>query len=239
LFCGWQLPCQRDWIANWLTAAVYIDNNSDGAIDSSDTLVTSTGESGSFALPSTLGGKLSASASFKILVRIFAASGATLGEQASVSVVVTDISTTNTACTLSSQSPSDVTSVVTGQVRVLKKHLLDTACDGTSVTFVGTPISVKPGECVIYDVTATNEGTTVIDNLVVSDAVPNYTTYTGTPVGDPGSQPPVATQCTATGLASGSVSFLKDGLTLTCGGTNKVNPGGTVTMRYSVRLNTK
>lgn len=76
-------------------------------------------------------------------------------------------------------SAEDQTSVILGQVRLDKAAAIDSDCDGTpnlNMEFLANQTAeVKPGECVVWELTATNEGTATVKNVVISDAAPEFT----------------------------------------------------------------
>lgn len=103
-----------------------------------------------------------------------------------------------------------------------------------AITTLPVILAAKPGECITYVVTATNEGTATLTNLTIYDAIPAYTSLNAT-------QPTATAQCVWTGItgpltpvmayaaASGSVS---------CGSaTNTVSPGATATLTFQVKVN--
>jgi uncharacterized repeat protein (TIGR01451 family) len=72
---------------------------------------------------------------------------------------------------------SNTTSVVSGNLTLLKEQALDAGCDGTADgPYATTAISAEPNQCVRYRITATNAGTLDITQLVVNDATPANTT---------------------------------------------------------------
>ena len=84
-------------------------------------------------------------------------------------------------------SSTDQTTVMLGQVRLDKTAAIDTDCngvpDGAGSTFSATQTTqVEPGQCVVWNLTATNEGTATVKNVVISDAAPAFTdVLTGVP----------------------------------------------------------
>lgn len=94
-----------------------------------------------------------------------------------------DTSTISVADNSGSPTPSptvtaqDQTSVILGQVRLDKQAAIDEGCNGSlETTFSANQSSqVKPGDCVVWRLTATNEGNANVKNVVVSDAAPDYT----------------------------------------------------------------
>ena len=78
----------------------------------------------------------------------------------------------------------DQTTVIAGELRLLKEQALDANCDGVADTgFVQSNITTGaiPGSCVIYRITATNAGTSNVTSVVVSDATPSFTVYNNVP----------------------------------------------------------
>ena len=82
-----------------------------------------------------------------------------------------------------SDSATDTTEVVVGQVRLDKQAAIDTACDCAGGTWpVGgfEPVQsnqVEPGQCVVWQLTATNEGATTAENVVITDETTEFTTF--------------------------------------------------------------
>ena len=67
---------------------------------------------------------------------------------------------------------------MTAQIRLLKEQGLDAKCDGVvDLAFSATQIQVKPGECVIYRVQASNQGVDAVTNVIMNDSVPAFSTY--------------------------------------------------------------
>lgn len=202
--------------AGW-TTAVYLDNNN-SVLDTGDTLVT-----GPIAGPLPVGGTQS------ILVKVFAPGGAAAGETSTATVTVTFPSGA-TSC--GTPSAKDLTSAVTGQMRLTKTQALDAACNGTVGTQAASPITAaKPGNCIVYQVTATNQGTSTVTNLSINDALPQYTSLNAT-------QPSVT--CTSTGIAPAltNSNYGTASGAVSCGSANNaVSPGGTATLTFEVKIN--
>ena len=207
-----------DAAAGWV-ATVYIDTNKNGVIDSGDTLVTGT-------VPA-----LAAGASTSLLIKVFAPPGITPGTVSTATITATD---TVGACAV--QTTTDVSTVITGQVRLMKTQVADPACGGNLGSLgalTTTTFSVRAGTCVIYQVTGTNQGVAPVANVSLSDAIPAYTTYEGA------TQP--STNCVSTGLSGTAIAFATTGTpvnTVSCGSTsNSLAPGGTVTTTFAVKVN--
>jgi uncharacterized repeat protein (TIGR01451 family) len=212
-----------DASAGWATA-LYVDNNGDGQIDGGDTLVSAS------TLPELTASGTTGS-TLKLLLKVFAPGGAAAGTTDTATVTATFPA----ANPCGTPSANDLTTVITGQMRLVKtqaKVACDTAPPATTVT-AATPLTAKPGECLVYRVVATNEGASPVTNLSINDAVPAYTSLTGA------FQP--ATQCTSSGVtpAFTNANFGTPSSSLVnCGtATNTVNPGGTATMTFTVKIN--
>ncbi|PWQ98795.1 beta strand repeat-containing protein [Leucothrix arctica] len=96
----------------------------------------------------------------------------------------TDLSTITAVTTTPLSDPltvtaEDNTTVVDGQVRLDKSAAIDANCDGDADdanSFAATQSAeVEPGQCVVWELTATNESSTTVKNVVISDAAPEYT----------------------------------------------------------------
>lgn len=114
-------------------------------------------------------------ASADIFVKVFAPSAAALG-QSNISVLGAASVTGNT-----NSSITDVTTVSESQVSIRKEQAVDVGCDGQpdpGTNFTPAQINVAPGNnCVMYRLTATNNGTQTSYNVVIRDYTPPYTLY--------------------------------------------------------------
>lgn len=114
--------------------------------------------------------------SVKLIVKVEAPQGAAAGTQDTATLTV---SPTATAAG-TQQSPLtniDLTTVNDGQIRLVKEQALDAACNGSAVgRFTQNNLSAKPGTCVVYRITATNEGNVPVTTVKINDNVPTYTT---------------------------------------------------------------
>lgn len=200
------------------TTAIYLDVNGDGQINAGDTLVTG-----------PIAGPLAAGATQKLLVRVFAPGGASAGATDTATVTATF---TDPAPNCGAPSATDVSTVITGQLRVVKTQAPDVACDGTAdAAFAATPLSLKPGQCIVYQIVATNEGSAPVTNIAINDAAPAYTTMSPT-------QPPVATRCVSTGVSGTALAYAQTATAVSCGSAaNTVAPSGTATLTFAVRIN--
>lgn len=185
------------------TAVTYLDVNGDGQLDAGDTVAT--GVSGALGIGS----------SQKLLVKVFAPGGAALGATDVLTITATD-------ATCGSGSATDTSTVFSGQLRLQKSQALDAACDGTPDTaFTTAVISAKPGQCLIYQVIATNQGATAVTNVSISDATPTYTTMS------------TAASCTA---GTGSSPAMGATGTAACNGIASIASNGTATLTFGVQI---
>jgi trimeric autotransporter adhesin len=210
-------------IAGW-TAAIYKDVNNNSVVDTGDTLITD----GKLQT-----GGLAVGQSVKFIVRVYAPGGANSGDVSNATVTVTDVDSTGNTTQIApngcgTQSNVDTSTVVTGSLSVLKKQGKSTgACSSTFPSLSATTQQAAPGDCLYYEVVATNNGASPVSNVSINDAAPTYTTLAATP----------APTCQASGLATGSVAAATSGSTVSCGSAaNTLSPSGTLTLRFAVQL---
>ena len=199
------------------TTMVYLDVNNDGQIDAGDTPVA-----GPLA-------SLPVGASQKLLVRVFAPGGVSAGANNTTTVTATF---TDPAPNCGTPSATDISTVITGQIRVVKTQAADLTCDGVADApgFAATPLQLKPGQCIVYKVVATNEGTVPVTNIAINDALPAYTALSA-------KQPAAAEQCTSTNVGGTALVFAQTATAVSCGSTaNTVAPGGTATLSFAVLI---
>ena len=159
------------------TTTLYVDLNNDGLADNNE-LVTGNDLGALIATynpdnDSTSG--LEAGQSIKLLIKVEAPANATAGVQNSNVLTVSPTTVSGTAT--APVSNTDLTTVNDGQIRLVKEQALDADCDGTADTsFTQNNLSAKPGTCVVYRITATNEGNVPVTTVKINDTVPTYTT---------------------------------------------------------------
>lgn len=212
-----------DVTAGW-TTALYIDNNGDGVIDGGDTLLTG-----------PIAGPLAVSGTQKLLVKVFAPGGAVAGTTDTATVTATFPAGAGSCGT---PTATDISTVISGQIRVVKTQAADVNCDGaeaaTASNFSAASLTIKPGQCVIYRIVASNEGVAPITNLSITDAAPAYTSLAGA------TQPAAATQCSSTGMTGTAVAYAgtPPATTVSCGSAvNSMAPGGSATLIFAVKVN--
>ena len=158
-----------------VTTTVYVDLDSDGIADANELVIGND-------LHSVLPGGINPGQTYTILVKVEAPAGAQDGAQDSAVITITPTGAVNGEAAPAPISVTDLTTVTDSPVRLVKEQSLDADCNGTSDsgTFTQGTISAKPGQCIRYRITATNEGSLPATNLVINDAVPAYTTLNGT-----------------------------------------------------------
>lgn len=167
-----------DW-----AASLYIDNNNDGLIDANDTLVTGT------ALTFLNNAGIAKGATVNLLVKVQAPTNATVGTQNPVVLTFSPVQYNGQNHPVLTNT--DLTTVTAGQVRLVKDQALVDCTTGTTASYTQANVNAKPGECVKYRITATNEGNATVTDVVISDNTPSYTTLKAIP-----SVSPLATSAT-------------------------------------------
>jgi len=218
--------CGNDYnftIAESLTAqgwtfVLYSDVNGDGMIDAGDTVLDQT-------LDPDLSVSLAPGVQYKILVKVFAPAGAAAGSTDVVSIYAT--AQCNGTTSTDSNTATDTTTVVTGQVRLDKTQTIDEDCDGTTtpdLAFSAAQLTAKPGQCIRYEVLATNEGLGDVTSLTIADSLPAYTSQS----------PVVATNPSCT-TSAGTVDGSFSTPTFSCAGIT-LAPAASATMTFSVKV---
>lgn len=78
----------------------------------------------------------------------------------------------------SSTQAIDVTTTNSSDVSIRKQQALDTNCDGIEETsFTYALFTAEPGQCVVYQLIATNTGAEQVRNVRIQDATPSYTVF--------------------------------------------------------------
>jgi trimeric autotransporter adhesin len=203
------------------TSVIYYDANGNGQIDATDPVVGNLADIDAL-VPGT---GLAPGSSYPLLVRVFVPSGANPGVSNTTTITV---GTLAGEVNVSNNVATDVTTVVTGDVRLQKTQALDLTCDGTPDTAFSTaPLAnAIPGACLVYRVVATNDGTSAVTSLVISDATPPLTTYNN-----------CGGLCAATS-SGGTVTAPANGSSGTVVNTvGTLAPNAAATLTFTVRIN--
>jgi trimeric autotransporter adhesin len=152
------------------SSIVYVDVNNNGVLDSADT-VTSTIAS------------LNQGATVNLLVKVSAVSGAPVGTLDVTTLSATASGAINGVAAPAVLAVTDGSTVIAGNLSLVKEQALDATCSGTGPFVYSTAnitTGAAPGACIRYRITVTNLGTADAVNVVVSDATPSNTTYSAT-----------------------------------------------------------
>lgn len=203
------------------TAALYWDKNRDGILDAADPLVTKladvNGGSGSGLAPTE---------AITLFVKIYATSGAPPGASDSTTLTATTSGVIDAVDAPSAVTVDDSTTVIAGQIRLVKEQAVDATCDGTPDTaYAATSPAdgVAPGSCVRYRITATNAGVADVTDVTISDTTPAYTTYSA-------KTPAAVSQGSVTTPADGAAGPVEAII-------GTVKAGQTVSLSFGVRIN--
>ena len=198
-------------------SVIYVDSNNNGAFDSGVDQVISD--------LSSIGG-LAPGATVRLFARVFAPAGAPLGQVDLTTVTATTTNVGYLTAVPVVVNATDQTTVLNGQIQIVKRQALDADCDGTPETAYTTAditTGAIPGACLRYEIVVTNVGTAAVTNLVVSDATPANTTYSSSVAAS-------TTQGTVTPPGSGNPGTI----TATIG---TLAPGQTATIVFGIRIN--
>lgn len=164
---------QTNSLPGW-TSVMYEDTNLNGVLDAADVAITNT-----TSFP------MSAFTTVTVFTKVFAPNIAAVGQLDTTTMTITYTNTTGALGGPLTLSATDTTTVIAGNVGLLKEQALDPTCTNTLVggyTVLDIVNSqAVPGACVRYRITVTNKGTVNVANVVVNDATPANTVYnTGT-----------------------------------------------------------
>jgi uncharacterized repeat protein (TIGR01451 family) len=198
------------------SSTLHVDTNNNGVLDAGDAAISDL---------ASIGG-LAPGASVRVFASVFAPAGAPLGQ-----VDVTTVSATTANVGYGSAVPAatnatDNTTVINGQLTVVKMQALDGNCDGVedaAYTLLNLTAGAIPGACLRYQVTVTNIGTAAVTNVVVNDDTPPNTTYSS-----------VVPASTTVGTVSAPANGAAGTISATVG---TLGPGQSVVVTFGIRIN--
>ncbi|MEY2862776.1 MAG: hypothetical protein RLY58_483 [Pseudomonadota bacterium] len=160
--------------ANGLVGTLYYDANNNGTLDAADPQMSDIAALGN--TPSAGGAiGLSAGESIRLLVKVEANTALSEGLSGTFVLTITAPTLLNGQA-LASLSNTDLTTIGSNQLRLKKEQALDADCvGGPEGGYVLNPIQIKPNQCVFYHITAVNEGSEPVNNVVIADTVPAFT----------------------------------------------------------------
>ncbi|NML46932.1 DUF11 domain-containing protein [Ramlibacter sp. G-1-2-2] len=163
-------PVQANNTSGW-SSTLYFDSNGNGTLDATDTLVTGNLNA---VLPA---GGLAIGQSVTLFEKVIAPSGATPGSINATTITINTTNGTYTSTVPAATVATDSTTVIAGNLTLVKEQQLDATCAGTTTgTWTQGNLSAAPGTCVMYRITVTNVGAADATGVVISDATPTYTT---------------------------------------------------------------
>lgn len=189
--------------ATGFTTVLYYDTNSNGIIDvGTDIVVADSSTSGPLPVPLTAGGNL------PLLARVSSPASAAIGTVNVTTLTATTTGDINATGPPPAATATDLTIIISGDVSLQKTQALDANCDDIADTaFSGTSLTANPGHCICYEVTGTNTGSNPVNNIVIHDTTPAYTTLSAVPtvtVGTIGTTPALG----GTGAIAANVATL-------------------------------
>jgi uncharacterized repeat protein (TIGR01451 family) len=197
-------------------SALYWDTNGTGVFDAGDQILSTLTSMGGLAPGATL----------RVFVQVFAPAGAPLGTVNTTTITATTANVGYTDLVPPPAIAQDATTVINGQVTIVKMQALDAACDGTedgAFTTLNLTTGAVPNACIRYEITVTNTGSTPVSAMVINDATPANT---------------VSSNAASAFTSQGTISVPPDGssgaVTATIGA---LAPGASATIRFSVRIN--
>ena len=201
------------------SSIVYLDVNNNGLIDAGDTIINTAADLGT----------LLAGQSKALLVKVTAISGAAIGATNTDTLTATTAGIVNTIAAPAVVSVTDTTTVIAGNLSLLKEQALATCATGAPIgAFAVANITTGaiPGACIVYRITATNNGTANVVGLVISDATPSQTTFQSSAASIPASYVVTAPAVGATGTVSA-----------TAGAAATLIPSASVVMQFVIKIN--
>ncbi len=144
--------------------------NDDGSI--TDATLTDTDGDGVVEFPLTPGQYV------KLTNKVFAPADAPQGAVNSTTLTALDPGVAQTARNVA----TDTSTVILGQVRLEKTVAYQQDCTTPPLATDFAAIQsnkVEPGECAVWQIIATNEGTAKVKNVIINDNIPEYTSSVG------------------------------------------------------------
>jgi trimeric autotransporter adhesin len=170
---------------------------------------------------------LASGQSKQLLVRVSAVSGAGVGLVNTTTLAASTAGTINLIAPPAVVTVTDGTTVIAGNLVLIKEQALDPLCNGVIVGSY-SPATINtgaiPGACIRYRITVTNNGVANVASVVVSDAMPAHTTYNNTVAVS-------TTQGTVTTVPAANAS----GTVVVSVGT--LTPSQSVVISFGVRIN--
>lgn len=162
--------------AGW-TSVIRYDADNSGTISGADIVVSNL----TFVSGGAAG--LAPAESVRLLVQVFAPPGAALGTVDTATLSATTVNGTYASPAPPVTSVTDITTVIAGDVTLVKEQALDANLDGVADGPFSTAqitTGALPGVAIRYRITVRNVGTAQATGVRVFDTTPAFTTYTTT-----------------------------------------------------------
>ncbi|MEQ1831695.1 MAG: hypothetical protein ABL977_01485 [Candidatus Eisenbacteria bacterium] len=196
-------------------SAIYWDTNNSGSFDAGDLPLANLAGAGGLA----------PGANMLVFVQVFSPAGAALGTVNTTTITATTANVGYTDPVPADAIAQDATTVINGQVTIVKRQALDAACDGTAdgaFSTLNLTTGAVPNACIQYEIVVTNTGTTPVSSVVINDATPANTSSSN-----------AASAFTSQGTISVPANGATGSITANLG---VLAPGASATIRFSVRI---
>lgn len=204
--------------SGWTTVQYY-DANGNGTLDATDPAIPAAG------LQAVLAAGLAPGQSITVFDKVMAPSGAASGVVDTTTLTLTTTNGSYTSAVPAVVGTTDTTTVVAGNLTLVKTQGLDAACSGTPAAgYSSAPISAGavPGACIDYQITVQNVGSTNATGVTVSDATPAFTLMDAKPT-------PATTVGTVTAPAAGTTGTVSATI-------GTLTPGQSAVVTFGVQI---
>jgi trimeric autotransporter adhesin len=156
--------------AGW-TSILYYDANGNGVLDASDPVIPATG------LQGVLATGLASGQTITVFNKVTAPSGVTAGVVDTTTLTATTANGSYTSTVPVPAVATDSTTVISGNVTLVKTQALNASCSGLPGAYSTANITTGaiPGACIDYQITVQNVGAANATGVTVSDTTPAYT----------------------------------------------------------------
>jgi len=190
------------------TSVQYFDANANGVLDATDPVI------GAGGLQTVLAAGLNPGQSITVFDKVTSPSGVAAGTVDTTTITVTTVNGTYSTTVPANAIATDSTTVIAGNVSIVKAQGLDAACAGTPPGGYGTSTVTTgaiPGACIDYQITVQNVGSANATGVVVSDATPAFTLLSTAPAVTVGSITAPTPAIGAAGTVTATVGTLTPG----------------------------
>jgi uncharacterized repeat protein (TIGR01451 family) len=190
------------------TSVLYYDINGTGVFAANDPVVPAAG------LQAVLAAGLAPGQSITIFDKVTAPSGAATGVVDTTTVTATTTNGSYTSTAPAAAAATDSTTVIAGNVTLVKAQGLDANCSGAPTggySQATLTTGAIPGACIDFQITVTNVGSANATAVVVTDATPAFTTLSTAPATTLGTITPPTPAVGAAGTVTATVGTLTPG----------------------------